>query len=113
MNLANSYEFGYYTSLTNVEFADDSQLVSIGESSFMNSAITSIKIPSTMKFIGSKLFISCKNLERFFFTENSKLESFSNYIFSNTKIEEITVPVHLKRIDASFFPNNLKINQFY
>jgi Listeria-Bacteroides repeat domain (List_Bact_rpt). len=50
--------------LTTVEFAEGSQLESIGESSFRGTGITEIVIPANVKTIGNRAFQNCANLEK-------------------------------------------------
>ena len=65
-----------------VEFSKDSELQSIGDSSFANSSLKSIKIPPHVKKIGEHAFFNCQNLSSLTFSENSELISIEQNTFS-------------------------------
>jgi hypothetical protein len=54
----------YFTNLTSVIFAEDSQLETIGESAFRGVGISEIVIPANVSTIGNRAFQDCVNLER-------------------------------------------------
>lgn len=55
--------FANCSSLANIEFLEPSTLKTIGESSFINSGVTEITIPSSVQKIGFEAFKNCNLLE--------------------------------------------------
>ena len=77
------------TNLENVSFAEESQLKTIGASSFiMCSKLTSIIIPSLVTEIGSGAFYSCTNLKEVVFS--SSIEKIESEAFYASGIETLT-----------------------
>jgi hypothetical protein len=58
-----SSEAAYFKKLTEVIFAEGSQLVTIGDSAFRGTAISEIDIPADVSAIGDRAFQDCTNLE--------------------------------------------------
>ncbi len=101
--------FFMQTNLSEVVFAPDSQLETIGESafsggeyyttysdernsvnrstnyeqSFASNQITNIKIPKSVKSIGNQAFYMCENLATLTFEPNSSLQTIGEYAFAS------------------------------
>ena len=81
-----------YTSIQSMPLASDSQLQTIDNNAFSHSAIKSIRIPSSVTFIGESAFSDCEQLESIEIPNDSKLKTIDNNAFYHSKIERITIP---------------------
>ena len=95
--------------LKSVVFQPDSELIEIGISSFRESAIESITIPSHVKIINCYAFNKCKQLKKVEFAQNSELVSINGYAFIESSISEINIPPNAK-IAKTAFKNCLNFN---
>ncbi|RBI35235.1 leucine-rich repeat domain-containing protein, partial [Metamycoplasma hominis] len=71
-------------------------LEKIGAEAFYHKNIESITIPGSVKEIGERAFLGCRNLEEVILNEG--LEKIGVRAFLNTKIESITIPDSVKEI---------------
>lgn len=80
--------------LTNVTFATDSRLKTIGNHAFNGcSGLTGITIPATVTSLGNNVFQSCTGLTDITFAAGSKLKSIGNHAFNGcTSLTGITIP---------------------
>ena len=85
----------------------DQFVTSIAKFGFQNltygGALTSIKIPFSVKVIGNRAFYNASNLESFIIDENSKLEVIGNESFMRTKLTTFTVPASVKILGWAAF----------
>jgi uncharacterized repeat protein (TIGR02543 family) len=95
--------FAFYEQahLKNVTFADGSQLVSIGNSSFDQSSLASIAIPDSVTTIVESAFRGTRSLAAVTFGAGSKLASIEDSAFSGSSVPSIAIPDSVKTI----FPN--------
>ncbi len=87
-----------------------SDLVIIGDNSMANrQALTTVKIPKTVMYLGSNAFYNARNLETFTFVDqaNSKLQYIGSSVFAYTDIKNITIPSKVDRIGYNIFETNL------
>jgi len=75
----------------------------IGNSAFVNSAISSITIPSSVTTIGDYAFLSCYQLGGVNFEANSQLTTIGDSAFNSTAITTITIPSSVETIGESVF----------
>ena len=88
-----------------VTFADDTQIVRIGESAFESSqGLKRVHLPKNIVEIENCAFEWCEALESVTFEENSKLEKISWRAFERCKsLKEIEIPAGVKTIESSVF----------
>lgn len=85
--------FSASTSLNQVVFGDNSQLVTIGDNAFANCNVQNILLPSTVESIGAYAFQNCGNNNNI----SNCTPSFVSTTFANTK--PVTVFVNQKTYD--------------
>lgn len=90
-----SYCFCGCKKLKKIEFAENSQLISIGKKSFSEISIKSIELPSSLTNISPYAFSFCKKLDEITIPADSKLESIHEYTFFYTPIKKIFIPPNL------------------
>ncbi|WP_044420577.1 leucine-rich repeat domain-containing protein [Metamycoplasma hominis] len=76
-------------------------ITEIGNGAFSNSFINSVSITGSIKEIGERAFLGCRNLEEVILNEG--LEKIGVRAFLNTKIESITIPDSVKEIGSLAF----------
>ncbi|MGC7153957.1 leucine-rich repeat protein [Metamycoplasma hominis] len=76
-------------------------ITEIGNGAFSNGFINSVSITGSIKEIGERAFLGCRNLEEVILNEG--LEKISVRAFLNTKIESITIPDSVKEIGSLAF----------
>lgn len=95
--------------LKNIQFEQNSQLISIGNEAFQGAEIESFHMPPNVKEINDHTFSQCslKNIE---FDDNSELKSICQGSFSYGKIETISIPDSITEIlyCAFYMCKNLK-----
>lgn len=106
------FSFSYCKRLQTVKFSKDSELRTIGSSSFRNSALTEILIPSKVTTIESNCFFACKKLETVKFSKNSELRIIGDNAFESSTITAIKVPSNVREIGSSCFSNCSNIETF-
>ena len=92
-------------SLTNVTFAADSRLKTIGNHAFNGcSSLTGITIPATVTRIGDNAFQTCTGLTGITFAAESELKSIGNHTFNGcTNLPDITIPTAVTSIGSNAF----------
>ena len=97
--------FSYCTSLTTVNFAEDSKLTNIGGQAFQScTSLANITIPDSVTSIGSWAFNDCTSLTTVTFAESSKLTDIGDWAFYNcTSLMSIALPDSLTSIGRSAF----------
>ena len=68
---------------------------------FRDSAVHSVKLPSTLKKIGDYSFCNCKNLRAIALPEH--LETIGDYSFRGTALTEVFIPMCVKTIGEGAF----------
>lgn len=76
----------------------NTELISIGESSFKNSSVEELYIPSSVTNIEHSVFSSCKNLHTLEIPEESNLQFIGNSSFCCSSLKSISIPQHVKEI---------------
>ena len=100
------YAFRGCSSLTSIEFGENSQLTSIGDYAFFEcSSLTSIEIPSGVTSIGDDAFSGCSSLTSVTFGENSQLTSIGDWAFRDcSSLTSIEIPSGVTSIgDYAFY----------
>ena len=84
--ITNILEKAFYLNqgIKSVEFSEDSEVQTFGESSFQYSLIESISIPARLTKICKRAFSSCKFLKEVKIPSNSELKSIGDFAFINT-----------------------------
>ncbi len=92
-------------SLTNVTFAAESKLQSIGNHAFNGcTSLTTITIPATVTSLGNNAFQSCKNLTNITFATGSQLQSIGNHAFNGSdNLTEVSIPDSVTTIGHNAF----------
>ena len=112
-----NYAFYGCSNLTDVSFAEGSQLTNIGEYAFRDcSNLTSIEIPAGVSELpdgsyGSGVFSGCSNLTGVSFAEGSQLTSIgSDAFYYCSSLKSIDIPAGVTSIGSSAFYgcNNLE-----
>ena len=79
-------------------------LIKIGYYAFLeNKLVTSIFIPSTVKYIYHSAFYFCVKLENVIFEEGSNLISLDEKLFYSTNITSFQIPENVIKFDGSVF----------
>ena len=103
------------TALTEITFAAPSSLKRIGTWVFVNTGLTKLELPASLKEIGSNAFKGNKNLKTVTVADNSELESIGTYAFcENSNLESFTFEgsTALKTISQGAFSNDTKLASF-
>lgn len=79
-----------------IEFTSPSSLILIGTGAFLETNLTNICIPASVKILGDNCFCMCKELENITFPPDSKLESIGCCCFLATKITRLEIPPKLR-----------------
>lgn len=106
--LCHSFTFSQ-CSLKNIIFDDNSKLQSIHQSSFSQSKIENISIPSNVTGIFYCAFSSCKNLKKLNIPENSRLKFIDSYAFGHSSIEDLHIPANLIELREGWCQNTPKL----
>jgi hypothetical protein len=103
------------TALKEITFAAPSSLTRIGTWVFINTGLTKLELPASLKEIGSNAFSGNANLKTVTVADNSQLESIGTYAFSgNSNLESFTFEgsTALKTISQGAFSNDTKLASF-
>ncbi len=96
--------FSDLTSLSDVKFAENSQLQVIGDNAFDTTSIKSIIIPASVKTIGTSAFTKCSKLTSVVIPEG--VTSLGDEVFSyNKQLPSITLPASLTTMGKNVFNN--------
>ena len=88
-----AYAFFTNRNLTTVTIAENSQLETIGESSFGSTALVSFRVPKSVTMIGNRAFSAADLSEGFTFEEGrTETITLGESLFSGTKLTSITFP---------------------
>ena len=103
------------TALTEITFAAPSSLKRIGTWVFVNTGLTKLELPASLKEIGSNAFKGNNNLKTVTVAANSQLESIGTSAFTeNSNLESFTFEgsTTLKTIGGNAFSNDTKLASF-
>ena len=90
--------------LQTIFFEEGSQLQTIGNNAFDNSALTAITIPASVITINLTAFSRCANLSSVNFEENSQLETIDHGAFMECyALKKITIPANVTFIGDNAF----------
>jgi len=90
--------------LVSVTFASPSSLLTIGDSAFQYSGLTSIEIPASVITIDEDAFYECYDLETVTFEAGSRLESIGEWAFYDCDaLTSIVIPASVETIDYYAF----------
>ena len=97
--------FSYCYNLTEVIFAEGSQLETIASYVFQRcQSLVDITIPAGVKSIDYGAFSDCSNLAEVIFAEGSQLETIASYVFQDCQsLVDITIPAGVKSIGNGAF----------
>jgi hypothetical protein len=92
-----------------------STLITIGNSSFRGTSITSINIPINVTSIGILAFsiVQSVNVTSVTFADDSKLTTIGDYAFQYTDFTTITIPALVTSIGLDLFNLNLLLSSIY
>lgn len=96
------YSFNEYHKIKSVKFEENSELSSIGEYAFCETAITEISIPEKVNEIGESCFEFCKELKDVTFLGN-ELTEIPYCGFYQASIESIIIPKSINTINEYAF----------
>ncbi len=92
----------YESALSNLTFAENSALVSIGDSAFASTGVIQLAIPAGVVNIGNYAFYQCADLLEITFSEG--LVSIGDHAFAgSTSLVSVSFPASLKTLGASVF----------
>ena len=88
----------------------------MGEGAFVDSGLESVKLPRTLRVIGKRVFVQCRNLKEVIFGRDSAVEEISAWAFWGSGLESFTAPPALKKIGDLAFGNcpalrNFRLNE--
>lgn len=89
--------------LSQVDFANDSELQEIEENAFISTSIKKISIPSNVKKICERGFGYCEQLKKIIVPKNSELREIESDAFIRTPIESFFIPKHLVQLHRHAF----------
>lgn len=89
--------------ITEVQFEENSQLITIEDFTFQETSITQINIPASVETIGLQAFNSCTGLESVTFEEGSALTTIGVSAFQSTAIKNLQIPASVETIKESAF----------
>lgn len=101
-------EYAFYgcADLQTIGFSDASQLKTIGNNAFTNSALYSLAIPQTVETISERAFFNCNALENVEYAEGSQLKNIGDEAFKNcTVLKTASLPNTIEVIGVSAFEN--------
>lgn len=104
-----SYAFSGSRRLKTVEFSEGSELTTIRQCAFFDSAIETIFIPYHVKEICESSFSNCANLNRVEFADNSELAFIGREAFSETSIYSFKFPPLVRKIEKRALANCKKL----
>jgi hypothetical protein len=111
----NAYNPDKISPLTDITFAENSQLRRINDRAFYHAGITSITIPDSVTYLGINAFRDAFNLTECIISNNSKLTRIELSTFYSTAIVEFNLPDSIISIGDAAFSNSLiepKLEQF-
>lgn len=97
--------------LRSVRFPPKSKLEEIGRSSFAQSGLEKVSIPSSVKTIGDSTFKNCKNLRKVKFPDGAALETLGQKCFLGTALEELVLPATLREVGEGAFGECAKFRE--
>ena len=89
--------------LSIVNLAEGSQLATIGESAFNETALTTVTIPASVTTIGNNSFDGCTSLSSVIFAEGSQLTTIGESAFYGTALTTVTIPATVMSIGNDAF----------
>lgn len=90
--------------ITNLNFAEDSRLVSISSNAFKDTLLTDVVLPAETRSIEYQSFYNAE-FTSFAFEEGSLLEYIGYQAFMNSSLSSIDLPDHLETISQNAFAN--------
>lgn len=104
-----SYSFGHCKKLIKIDFAEDSNLESIGDNVFEQSGISRITIPRSVYKLSRYSFISCSNLKTIEFL-GERLDSCFHFTKTNFKLILVSFPnLNELAVDDSSFSSDVSL----
>ncbi len=103
--------------ITNTEYntlINNLNLTMIGDYAFNYcSALTSITLPDTCKYVGNWAFANTSAMTSFTVNTDSNLEVFGEYAFALSKITSLYIPQNTKYVGAMLFYNSTALTDLY
>lgn len=90
--------------LQKVEFAEDSELISIESYAFSGSLIKEITIPKHVKTIKKSAFDRCEYLKEIKFQDDSELKVIGSFALNSIDLESFYIPKNVEIIKKGFNP---------
>ena len=109
------FNFYYMSSLTEIEFAENGALETIGWGAFgYCRALTSVTLPASIKTLNGYAMYYCTNLTDVSFAEGSMLRTISQYAFKkDTALQNVYIPDGVTVIGAGAFEGSQTTATFY
>lgn len=97
------YAFAYNQKLSNVVFAEGSNVTEIGRYAFYNTAIKVLNIPNTVQSVGGYAFADCADISSVIIEEGGNL-AFGEYVFQNcVALKKFDMPASVTQIELALF----------
>jgi len=99
----------FWTNVSSISFAQNSELRSIGESAFAGCPIQTLNLPKQLTSIGKGVFSSCGKLSAVTFANDSTLKTIGGYAFAGTNaLTSVNLPNSVESIgDFAFAGSGL------
>lgn len=91
----------YGANIENIEFAENSQLVELGDQVFQNTKLVNVELPDGIVTIGEGLFYGCTNLQSVVFGEG--LVTLGDATFEGSSVVSVHFPASLKTLGIETF----------
>lgn len=98
----NNYAFNLCFGLSSVTFANDSELITIGEAAFGSTAISSITLPNKLQYITENAFEYCENLTSVTIPNSTK-KIFGGAFANCTNLSTVTIGSKVSDIKSGAF----------
>jgi hypothetical protein len=89
--------------LSEVNFAEESQLIVIGAKAFSGCPLWRIVIPDSVESLGDSCFYDCKYLSEVIFGNHGRIKTIGNECFANCGLKRVVIPGSMEIIEDHCF----------